>query len=135
MEQKPEQHLKIGRLGENLVVKHLENLGFKILNRNYWKPCGEIDIVVSKRNCTHFVEVKTVTRSIGGVNRETLDEYEPADNMHSWKQKRLARVIQVYLREKGIGEDSDWQVDLFSVYIDRDGKLLKIDCLEDVILE
>ncbi len=149
MEQKPDKHLKTGQLGENMAVKHLNNLGFKILGRNYWKPYGEIDIVAYRGNCIHFVEVKTVTRSVVSlkptkfsqeerleqVNYETLDQYEPEDNMHLWKRQRLSRVIEAYLQEKGGGEDSDWQVDLLSVYLDEEGNLMKIDCLEDIILE
>lgn len=148
MEQNNQKHLKIGQIGEDFAVQHLRSLGFKVLDRNYWKTCGEIDIVVSKDDNIHFVEVKTVTREIldvnplkslpgkrfGQVNRETYDDYEPEDNVHLWKRQRLGRVIVVYLQEKGIGEDSDWQCDLLSVYLDKQGKLLKIECIEDIVL-
>jgi putative endonuclease len=134
MEQNSKKHLKTGQIGEDLAVQHLKTQGFKILDRNYWKPYGEIDIV-AKKDCTlHFVEVKTVIREYIGVNRGTFDDYEPEDNMHLWKKQRLSRAIQTYLSEKRIGEDSDWQCDVISVYVDEEHNLLKLDYLEDIIL-
>jgi len=147
MEQNSQKHLKIGRIGEDLAVKDLKSRGFKILDQNYWKPYGEIDIVAKKNDIIHFVEVKTVTRDyfnvnlqkfsegkLRQVNRGTFDDYEPEDNMHLWKRQRLGRVIQSYQQEKGMGEDSDWQCDLVSVYVDSKSNLLKLEYLEDIIL-
>lgn len=134
MEQNSQKHLKTGQMGEDLAVKYLKAENFRILDRNFWKPYGEIDIVAKKNDIIHFVEVKTVTRAVGYVNRGTNDAYEPEDNMHLWKRQRLGRVIRSYLQEGGIGEDSDWQIDVAAVYLDGDGDLLKIDWLEDIIL-
>lgn len=126
------KHLQVGKRGEVFASKYLEKQGFKVCSRNYWKPYGEIDIVASKNGTIYFIEVKTVTRQ---VIRETSDGYEPEDNVHSWKRQRLGRVIQVYLQEKGIEEDCDWQVDVLMVYLDPEGRLLKIDSLDDIILD
>lgn len=134
MEHYSNKHLKTGVIGEKFAVQHLQKNGFKILDRNYWKPFGEIDIVASKGGIVYFVEVKAITKDWGDVNRGTSDDYEPEDHMHLWKRQRLARAIIVYLNERGIGEDSDWQCDLLCVYLDGDHNLLKIECLEDVIL-
>ena len=41
---------KIGELGENIAVKFLVKQGFFILDRNYTKKWGEIDIVAEKNN-------------------------------------------------------------------------------------
>ena len=79
---------KTGEIGENVAVKFLMKHGFAILDRNYTKKWGEIDIVAEKDNLLHFVEVKSVVRE--GVSHETLDEYRPEDNMHPWKLKRLS---------------------------------------------
>jgi putative endonuclease len=134
MEHFDNKHLKTGQVGELLVVDYLKKEGFKVLDRNYSKPFGEIDIVAERRGNIHFVEVKTMTRDIFYVNRGTSDDYEPEDKMHLWKRQRLSRAILVYLNEKGIGEDSDWQCDLYRDYVDQDYKLIKIEVLEDVIL-
>ncbi len=131
---------KIGKIGEDLACVFLVKHGYTIISRNYWKKWGEIDIVAKNKAGLRFVEVKTVTRS--GVTREILGQnkgdYEPEDNMHPWKRQRLRRVIETYLleqEEKGeIGEDTEWQVDAISVYIDQEGRELKIDWLEDIVL-
>jgi len=59
----------IGDLGESLVCRYLENKGYSIIDRNYWKPWGEIDIIAKKNRFFSkkeeklcFIEVKTVTR-------------------------------------------------------------------------
>ncbi len=49
---------EIGRLGEESVCTYLENLGYKIIVRNYRIKGGEIDIIAQNDKYTAFVEVK-----------------------------------------------------------------------------
>lgn len=126
---------KIGEIGENIAVKFLLKNGFSILERNYTKKWGEIDIVAFKRNKIHFVEVKSVSFIPQKVNRETIDDpYRPEENMHPWKMKRLSRTIQTYLLSKKIPEEKEWQVDLIVVYLDYKNKKAKIKVVEDIVL-
>jgi putative endonuclease len=121
---------KIGKIGENFACEFLENKGFKIKDRNYRKPWGEIDVIAEKGNDLRFVEVKTVTRN---DNSHFLkDNYEPEDNIHPWKLKRLGRAIETYLLEKRIGDETDWQLDALSVYLNPAGELINIELLEDL---
>lgn len=122
----------IGKKGEDLAALFLKKQGYEILDRNYWKKWGEIDIIAKKDGIIHFIEVKTVSRK--GVLEEKGDVYLPEDNIHPWKRKRLARTVETYLLEKQIGEDRDWQVDAMAIYLNREGKVLKVDQLEDIIL-
>lgn len=55
------QKQKIGDLGEGIACNYLRGKGFEIIERNYWKPWGEIDIVAEKQGITYFIEVKTVS--------------------------------------------------------------------------
>lgn len=128
----------IGNLGEGVTCNFLKNKGFEIVDRNYWKKWGEIDVVSRKNGNIHFVEVKTVSRENldreeNNVSRETDDEYRPEDNLHPWKLKRMSRVIQSYLLEKSI-DDTEWQFDVCVVYIDIINKLAKVKYIEDIIL-
>ena len=139
---------RIGDFGENLAGDWLKKQGFKILDRNYWTKFGEIDIVGKKDGQIIFFEVKTVTRAtfrdkfpyndlwpdgVSCESKEMEDDYEPEDNIHPWKLKRLARTMEIYLSDKNIDDDDvDWQLDILAVYVDHEGKLLKIDRLEDV---
>ncbi len=125
---------RLGNIGETEACNYLQKLGFSILTRNYRKPWGEIDIVAQKGNKIHFVEVKTVSCE-GEVIHETVDAYEPEDNIHPWKLKRLSRAIDTYLSDNNIDEDKiDWQLDAVAMYINQgSGHVIKIDYLEDVL--
>lgn len=122
----------IGKIGEDLAVMFLKKQNYEILDRNYWKKWGEIDIVADKDGVIHFIEVKTVSRET--VPEEGSDNYSPEDNIHPWKRKRLGRTIETYLLERRIDEDRDWQIDSLAVYLNKEGKMLKVDQLEDIIL-
>lgn len=128
MKQKSENKEK-GDIGEEEAKKYLVNQGYKILERNYWRKWGELDIVCIKDNVLHFVEVKSVTHEIMG-------DYDPEDNVHYWKRRRLKNIISTYLEEKypGDEEEPDWQVDLVAIYLGEDNRSKKIDMLEDIEL-
>ena len=49
----------LGQLGELLVIKKLQQEGFSILEQNYKKFFGEIDIIAQQKELIVFVEVKT----------------------------------------------------------------------------
>src|SRR3989339_988801 len=126
---------KTGEIGENIAVKFLVKQSFSILERNYTKKWGEIDIIAKKDKKLYFVEVKSVSRpDLENVTRETLDQYHPEDNMHPWKLKRLSRTIQTYLLSKKIPDEKEWQVDLLVGFLDINGKKARIKVVSDIIL-
>ncbi|HWA32013.1 MAG TPA: YraN family protein [Candidatus Paceibacterota bacterium] len=126
---------KIGEIGENIAAKFLIKNGFSILDRNYTKKWGEIDIISEKDNKIYFIEVKSVAReTLENVIHETGDYYRAEDNMHPWKLKRLSRTIQTYLLSKNIPEDKEWQVDLLVIYLDLKNKKAKVKVVSDIVL-
>jgi putative endonuclease len=138
----PTEKQKIGEIGENCACDYLKKKGFSIVERNYLKKWGEIDIVAKNGKKLHFIEVKSVSRETfsqkeGGVIRETrggLGEYRPEDNIHPWKLQRLSRVIQSYLLDRQVPDNVDWQFDLATVYIDTNKRLSRVSLLEDIVL-
>ncbi|MEK7471185.1 MAG: YraN family protein [Patescibacteria group bacterium] len=125
---------KTGEIGENIAVKFLVKHNFLVLNRNYTKKWGEIDIIAEKNNKLYFIEVKSVAReTLENVLHETSD-YRPEDNMHPWKLKRLSRTIQTYLLSKKIPDEKEWQIDLLVVFLDMKNKKAKIKVVNDIIL-
>ena len=116
---------RLGDIGENLACVFLEKRGFEILERNYLRKWGEIDIVTKKDGVIRFIEVKSVSRG-------TTPGYRPEDNMHPWKLKRLARAMQTYLLEKKL--DCDWQLDLITVKIDEHARQGRVELLENIVL-
>jgi putative endonuclease len=121
---------KTGEVGENVAVKFLMKHNFLILDRNYTKKWGEIDIVAEKDSKIYFIEVKSV--SCETLNN--IDKYYPEDNMHPWKLKRLGRAVQTYLLSRKIPEEKEWQVDLLVVYLDVKNKKAKVKVVSDIIL-
>lgn len=121
------RHNEIGKIGEDIAAKYLADQGHQILDRNYRKPYGEIDIVSyetrGSRGVTHFVEVKS-------VSYETA--YRPEENVHPQKLRRLSRVIQAYLiSHETVG---DWQFDVLCVYVDPISKRAKVRVLPDIVI-
>ena len=49
----------LGAFGERVAAAHLEAKGYRILERNYRRREGEIDIVAVSGGCLVFVEVRT----------------------------------------------------------------------------
>lgn len=124
---------RLGDIGEDLCCKFLVKRGFTVLERNYLKPWGEIDVIAEKGSNIRFVEVKTVSRETrdGSVSREMM---RPEENMHEGKVKRLHRTIQIYLLERKVPEHIEWQLDLVCVYIDLERKKGRVEMLENIII-
>ena len=123
---------KIGDIGEDIACTYLRRKGFALIQQNYWKPWGEIDIVAKKGGVLRFVEVKSVSREPNsGFSRETV---RPEENMHPGKVRRLHRAIQTYLLEKKVPESVAWQIDLACVYIDLEAKKGRVELFENIIL-
>jgi len=122
----------IGDIGESVACNYLEKKGDRVLERNYWKPWGEIDIVTERQNKLIFVEVKSVScESVTNISRGTV---RPEENMHQGKLRRLHRAIQTYLLDHKVPEDKEWQIDLACVYLDLVRKESKVDLLENIVL-
>jgi putative endonuclease len=123
---------QIGKKGEKVAEKFLMKHGFKILDRNYTKKWGEIDLVALKDKKLYFIEVKSVSRE--NLSGEIFDKYKPEDNMHQWKMQRMSRTIQTYLLDKKIEENIEWQVDLVVVFLDLKNKKARVKVVNDIIL-
>ncbi len=142
MEQKDKpEHLKTGAWGEEIACRYLVQKGYKIIERNFRRKCGEIDIIcsVAEKNEFNdlvddvnvpygtkivFVEVKTM---------DTKNNIQPEDNMTYSKQKKIIRACKLYLSEKDVDLDSDWQVDVVAIDLDKEKARAKIRHLENAL--
>lgn len=116
---------KVGETGEELASRFLEQKGFAIIDRNYRKKWGEIDIVAEKDDTLHFVEVKTIT---------SKGDYLPEDNMRLWKKQRLSRVIRTYLLDKKVPDEKEFEIDVISVVLDPDSGVSQMRIIENINL-
>jgi len=124
---------KIGQLGEEVACTFLMKHGFSILERNYTKKWGEIDIIAQKEEKRYFIEVKSKSvSSLDTVSGETVTN-RPEENMHPWKLKRLRRVVETYLISKRMGH-IEWQFDLLVVYLDIEHRKARVKVMENIIL-
>ena len=121
-------------MGEDLVCKYLQERGFDIVDRNYLRPWGELDIVAKREGKIHFVEVKTVTREPHHLWGEPGRGYRPEENMHPRKVERLHRAMQTYLLGHKMLKNMDFQLDLACVYLSLTTKTAKIEILENIVL-
>jgi putative endonuclease len=125
---------QIGAWGEQIAVNYLKNKGFQVLDRNYLKKWGEIDIVARRTGSVHFIEVKTVSYETKQYLNEIVSRgtWRPEENVHPEKLKKLSRAIESWLSEKDY--KGEWQIDVLSVRIVPREKYAKVLYLENIIL-
>lgn len=61
-----------GRKAEDAARAYLEMRGFKILEQNWRRPRCEIDIIASKADAVHFIEVKYRANDDQGAGFEAI---------------------------------------------------------------
>ncbi|OHA34703.1 MAG: hypothetical protein A2928_03670 [Candidatus Taylorbacteria bacterium RIFCSPLOWO2_01_FULL_45_15b] len=127
----PLERKMVGKIGEDIACRYLKERGYRIINRNYSKKWGEIDVICEKEGKLTFVEVKTVTHEI---NSSADLGYRAEENMHPWKIKRLSRTIQSYLAEKYRVNEPNWALMGLTVLLDVDKKTAKVEILRDLVL-
>ena len=79
---------ELGNAGEGAACKYLKKRGYRILQRNFTCPTGELDIICLDRGCIVFVEVKTLSDDAAG---------DPEDNITATKRHRLERAAKSWL--------------------------------------
>jgi len=127
------ENLRIGQVGEDIACRFLVKHGFSLVERNYQKKWGEIDVIARKGKILHFVEVKTVSRENVKELKGETDSFEPEENVHPKKLKRMSRIIQTYLIEKNI-EEGKWQFDVLAVFLDMKNKQARVRVTGNVII-
>jgi len=124
---------KIGKLGEDIVCRYLLKRGFSIVEKNYWKKWGEIDIIAEKSNVLHFIEVKSVSKETEEQVTREMNEYNPEEMVHKWKLKRLSRVIQTYLLKKTY-KGQGWRFDIAAVFLSVENKKAYVRYTKNVVI-
>jgi putative endonuclease len=129
----------VGDTGEGVACRYLESKGYRVLERNYLRPWGEIDIIAEKPDRTgakklYFVEVKSVSRENNAAVTHEPGGFRPEENVHPAKLKRLHRAVQTYLLDHKVPEATDWQIDVACVYLDFSTRKAKVEIIDNVIL-
>jgi putative endonuclease len=106
---------EIGKLGEDLACKYLIKKGYKVIERNYRKPWGELDIIAIDPDKTLiFVEVKTIRNN--DVDNLLIS---PENQLTSVKLTKLQKMAILYVNNltEQINTDNNWQIDLLALTI------------------
>lgn len=77
-----------GNKGENIAANYLLQHGYIIVSRNWRHKHWEVDIIASRQNKLHFVEVKTRTSERFG---------KPEESIGRDKMKNLKNAAEEYL--------------------------------------
>ncbi|MDE0928912.1 MAG: YraN family protein [Acidimicrobiales bacterium] len=85
-------HLALGEWGERRAERFYRNDGFRIVERNWRCPEGEIDLILAKGNLVVFCEVKT---------RRSLRFGHPAEAVGVQRQRRLRKAAMVWRQGPG----------------------------------
>ncbi|PCI20910.1 hypothetical protein COB64_01485 [Candidatus Wolfebacteria bacterium] len=125
---------KIGEIGEDLACRFLVKHKYSVIERNFTKKWGEIDIIASKSNVLHFIEVKTKSTDLSDVSVVNNEEFRPEEKIDAHKLGRMARTIQSYLLEKNVMDRVEWQVDALLVFLDVKNKKAKVKSIENLII-
>ncbi len=112
-----------GRIGEELARRHLETLGFTILDANYRTRWGEIDLVAEKNEELVFVEVRT---------RRSNNMGTPEESITVTKRSHLVAAAEEYIQTSE-STYTDWRIDLVAVELDRSGSVSRLDVIENAV--
>lgn len=101
-------HLDLGKAGEAIASRYLEGLGYRILERNYSTPLGEIDIIAEDGSVLVFAEVKTRSSDVYGM---------PEESVGIKKRRKLTRLAQLYISKTRF-YDKEARFDVVSICAD-----------------
>ena len=114
----------IGKYGEEIAKDFLIKNGYEVLEMNYrYSRVAEIDIIASKNNILHFVEVKTRTQDFFG---------SPLEAITPNKLKQIFSCAIEYM-SKSKKRYKSYRIDAIGIVLDKK-EVKKIDFIENIEL-
>jgi putative endonuclease len=118
------QKQRIGLAAENIAADFLRAQGLEILERNYLRRLGELDIVARDRDVLVIAEVRTrATDRYGGA----------AASVDPRKQKRLIRAAGQLLQQRKALSHMRVRFDVVAV-LDLDREIPRVDWIRHAFL-
>lgn len=81
----------VGKYGERVAIRYLEQRGYEILHTNWRGEAGELDIIASTDSAVVIVEVKT---------RRSLEYGHPALAVTPRKLGRMKKLAMEWLKQQ-----------------------------------
>ena len=113
--------LKHGAEGEERAARALKKARYRIVERNFRTPAGEIDIVAHDGKCLVFVEVKT---------RSSIEFGLPQEAVVLRKRKRLCNAARWYLQKNRVPE-AECRFDVVAVMMKDGASDAEIEVIKD----
>ena len=110
----------VGKAGEEIACKYLEENGFIIQGRNWRTRSGELDIIARQGKVTVFVEVKA---------RRGKSFGRPEESVTPDKARRIRRLATEYLASAAYTPEV--RFDVISLMLDPDNNLLELHYIPD----
>lgn len=114
----------LGSEGEGAAERVLRRHGYRILERNFRCPIGEIDLIAEQRGVIVFIEVKSRTAVAFGAPFEAISPH---------KQWKLTRLATWYLARRRWLE-RPCRFDAVSVMLAADGQIDRVEVLRDAFV-
>ncbi len=114
---------ELGRLGEEAAARYLSQKGYRVVERNFRRPWGELDVVARAPDGTLvLVEVKTMRP---GALR-------PEDQMSRAKLEKFRRVASLYAgaHRELVDDRRGWRLDLVALV--REGSRFRVRHYENI---
>lgn len=133
MAQTKKNTIAVGNLGENIASAYLERNGFTILERNYWRKWGELDIVAKKESKVHFVEVKSVSYDTKkqlehAISHET---WRPEEQVHHFKLHQIEKALETWVSDHKY--EGEWQIDVLAVRVVSRETFATVNHIENIV--
>ncbi|WMY77099.1 YraN family protein [Citricoccus sp. I39-566] len=121
--QESSAHTALGRFGEDVAARWLQDQGYEIADRNWRCPDGELDLVAIHQGWWVAVEVKT---------RRGTGYGHPFEAITGRKLRRLYRLAQLWaIAHPETRRLAGWRVDAVSVLLPAGGGL-SVEVLKDI---
>ncbi len=105
-----------GRQSEEFAARVLEEAGYRIRERNFRTPAGEVDIVAEDGPVLCFVEVKSRASDAYGL---------PEEAVTASKRSRIRRAAETYLARAVPKDPPACRFDVVAVDLDAAGRPLR----------
>jgi len=113
---------KLGKFAEKVAENYLKGEGFKILEKNFRKPWGEIDIIAKIGDALVFVEVKANSQEFRS------EDFSPETRVDEKKIRKITKTAKTYIGDR----DVSWRVDIVSITFIKSENKAKITHFKNV---
>ena len=117
--------IRLGKWGEGVAVRFLQEKGYVLVATNYRCRWGEVDIVAQEGDDLVFVEVRTRRSVLYGT---------PEESITAVKARKLVATAQEFLQAHD-QVHAGWRIDLIAIRLDGDRRVQDITHLRHAVQE